>query len=541
MSQLDPTRNGTDPTRLTDADLDREVAEALGSQSVEQLMEESALPAPSADEPAAGEGHAPPKQQRFEPAIKRGRISAIRGDDVFVELAGIDGKNQGVVQLRQFERPPRLGSIMDFVVERFDQAEGLVILSREGAVTRATWEHLTRGVIVEARVVATNKGGLELELVGGIRAFMPASQIDLHHVDDLETCVGQKYHAVVQEVDRKSKKVIISRRQFLEQERAAKRVKMWEELEVGQVREGTVSSVVDYGAFVDLGGIDGLIHISDMSYRHVGKAAEVVQPGQKVSVKILKLDVEKERISLGLKQVAPDPWEGLTDRLRPGEAITGRVIRTADFGAFVEVEAGIEGLLPASELTWKRSVRPADVVKEGDVLRLVVLQIDPAKRRISLSLKQSQGDPWTGAERKYAAHSLMEGTILSTTDFGAFVELEPGVEGLVHISELSDKRINAVVDVVKVGEMHQFRVLEVDEDNRRIRLSIKAVTAPPPEPAKPQARAGQSADGAKAAGKTGAPAGQPGRASKKAGDKNLRGGMDLGRGLGSIGLGDLKL
>ncbi|MCX5660642.1 MAG: S1 RNA-binding domain-containing protein, partial [Planctomycetota bacterium] len=437
---------------------------------------------------------------------------------------------QGVVPLRQFERPPRLGSIMDFVVERIDEAEGLVILSREGAVTRTTWDHLQKGAIVEARVTATNKGGLELEMVGNIRAFMPASQVDLHHVDSLEKYIGEKLHAMVQEIDRKARKVLISRRMFLEQERAQKRVKVWAEIEVGQVREGVISSVVEYGAFVDIGGVDGLIHISDMSYKHIGKPAEAVKVGEKVNVKVLKLDKEKQRISLGLKQVAPDPWEGLETRLTAGEAITGRVIRVADFGAFVEVETGVEGLLPASEITWKRAVKVSDVVKEGDMLRLVVLQVDPAKRRISLSLKQSQGDPWVGAEHKYAKHSLADATILSATDFGAFAELEPGVEGLVHISELSDKRVNAVTDVVKVGEKHQFRILEVDEDNRRIRLSIKAVKeAPPAEPAPKAAALGKPA-----AAKPSAAA-----ARKKAG--NLKGGMDLNRGMGGISLSDFKL
>lgn len=540
MTEVDPNREQTPPAPLANAELEREVAEALGDKSVEQIMAEASAPAAKASEAPAAEGDAAPaaEPQRFEHALKRGRIAAIRGDDVFVELAGADGKNQGVVPLRQFERPPRLGSIMEFVVERVDEAEGLVILSREGAVTRATWEHLQRGAIVEARVTATNKGGLELEMVGGIRAFMPASQVDLHHVDGLEKFIGEKLHGMVQEIDRKSRKVLISRRAFLEQERAAKRAKLWTEIEVGQVREGTVSSVVEYGAFIDIGGVDGLVHISDMSYKHIGKPAEAVKVGDKVNVKILKLDKDKQRISLGLKQVAPDPWEGLAGRLTAGEAITGRVIRVTDFGAFVEVEQGVEGLLHATELTWKRDIKVADVVKEGDILKLVVLQVDPAKRRVSLSLKQSQGDPWTGAEHKFAKHGLADGTILSVTDFGAFVELEPGVEGLVHISELSDKRVNAVADVVKVGERHQFRILEVDEDNRRIRLSIKAVKeAPPAEPA-PAAAGGKP--GAAGPGKGGAAA-KPSAAAarKKAG--NLKGGMDLNRGIGGISLSDLKL
>lgn len=529
MSQMDSNRPETHASKQLDAEVERELAEALGDQSVEELMaEDSAKSESSAKDdnaPAQGERSEP---KRFEMEIKRGRIASIAGDDVFIDLGGVDGKNQGVVSLQEFERPPRLGSIMDFVVQRYDQAEGLLILSREGAVSRATWDTLVKGAIVEARVVATNKGGLELELVGNIRAFMPASQIDLHHVDDLEQFVGQKFHAMVQEIDRRGKKVIISRRLFLEQDRAAKRRKIWEELQVGQTREGTIASVVDYGAFVDLGGLDGLIHISDLSYTHVTKPAEVVKVGDKVTVKVLKLDREKERISLGLKQVAPDPWEGLENRLRPGEEISGRVMRTADFGAFIEVEPGVEGLLPASELSWKRNARPADTLKEGDVLRLKVLQVDPAKRRISLSLKQSQGDPWIGAERKFPKHGLVEATVMSLTDFGAFVEIEAGVEGLVHISELSDKRIGSVDEVLKPGDKQQFRVLDVDEENRRIRLSLKAVKEPVPQAA------------ATATSKPTSAPGSPAKAAKKSAAKSGKGGLGSSGALG-MGLGDLKL
>ncbi len=534
MSQTDPTRKDVHASQI-DAEVERELAEALGGKSVEQLMDESSKPALSESSDALDRegGHpddgATPKgdAQRFEMEIKRGRITSISGDDVFIELAGIDGKNQGVVSLQQFERPPRLGSIMDFVVQRYDEAEGLVHLSREGAVTRATWDTLHKGAVVEARVVSTNKGGLELEMVGSIRAFMPASQVDLHHTNDLEQYVGQKVHAVVQEIDRKGKKVVLSRRTHLEQDRAQKRKILWQELETGQTREGTVTSLMDYGVFVDIGGVDGLVHISDMSYKHVAKPTDLVKVGDKVSVKVLKLDREKERISLGLKQVAPDPWDGISERIKTGEHVSGRVMRTADFGAFIEIEPGVEGLLPASETSWKRNAKPSDMVKEGDVLRLVVLQVDPAKRRISLSLKQSQGDPWVGAERKFAKHALVDATVLSTTDFGAFVELEPGVEGLVHISELTDKRVGAVTDILQKGQKHQFRVLDVDEENRRIRLSLKAVKEPPP------VETSSAAPAAKPNAATGKP-------SKKQIDKPGKGGLGssgaLGQGLGSLRL-----
>jgi small subunit ribosomal protein S1 len=421
-----------------------------------------------------------------------------------------------------------VGSIMDFVVERIDDNEGVVHLSREGAVTKASWETLQKGSVVEARVVSTNKGGLELEVVGGIRAFMPASQVDLHHTTDLQQFVGQKIQGVAQEVDRKSKKVVISRRQFLERQREALKVELWKTLEVGQTHQGKVVSLVDYGAFVDIGGVDGLIHVSDLSYKHVTKPGEVVKVGQEVSVKILKLDEDKNRISLGLKQVAPDPWEGIEGRLHIGEQVTGRVVRTADFGVFMQIEEGIEALLPASEISWKRNVRPGDMFKEGDVHRLAVLSIDPAKRRISLSLKQAQGDPWVGAEHKYAKNSVVKAKVISIADFGAFLEVEPGLEGLVHISELSDKRVNAVGDVLQVGQEAEFRVLEIDETNRRVRLSLKAVANPPAE--QPATTTVSKAGPANA-----------GKASKKADTRAGSGKGGLGKnGALGMGLGDLK-
>jgi small subunit ribosomal protein S1 len=294
----------------------------------------------------------------------------------------------------------------------------------------------------------------------------------------------------VQDVDRRAKQVVLSRRRLLEQQAEAAKKKLWKELEEGQVREGVVRNVVDYGAFIDLGGADGLLHISDMSYSRVDKPSDVVKEGDTVRVKVLKIDHEQEKVRLGLKQVEPDPWEAVADRLKPGDQVTGKVVRLAPFGAFVELEPGIEGLLPIAEMSWRRIGKPDEIVKQGDTVRLAVLQVDPAKHRLSLSLKQAQGDPWIGAERKYERNSVVEAKVVRTTDFGAFAELEPGVEGLVHISELSDRRVRSVEDVLKEGQTEKFRVLEVDEDSRRIKLSLKAVAAPLPEqPAQEQASA----------------------------------------------------
>ena len=570
MSESDANRQPSQPgTPQMDEQLQQEVEEALGGQSVEEVMQQAEQaqqaahqqptpdqPAPDQPAPDAGAqpaadasgggassdpsdaaaaqsaGGAEDASQEFHHDVRRGRISAIRGDDVFVELTGVDGKMQGIVPLSQFERAPRIGSIMDFVVEQTDESQGLIYLSREGAVSRATWQQLQRGAVVEARVTSTNKGGLEMEMVGGIRAFMPASQIDLQHVEDLKGYIGQKLEGLVQEIDRRSKKVVLSRRAAIEQRKQRAKQKLFAELEVGQVREGTVSRVMDFGAFVDLGGVDGLVHVSDLSYQHIDKPADVVAPGQHVQVKVLKLDPANERISLGLKQTQPDPWEGVEHRYAPGTQVSVTVRRTANFGAFVELEPGIEALLPLSEMSWRRVTKADQVVQVGDNVRAAVLSVDPSKRRLSVSLKQAQGDPWVGAERKYEAQSVIEGKVLSATDFGAFVELESGVEGLVHISELSDKRVNKVTDVLNPGDTKRFRVLEVDEEQRKIRLSLKQVDRPMEASAAQQHEQHQAQHAPK-----------PSKAKKQK-DKDLKGGMDsrggVGKGLGGLSMDDLK-
>ena len=463
-----------------EAQVQRELEGAEGG--MEQLLEKSlqnADPAPAkADEEGsdAADAGGRPKSE-FHHQVVRGRISAVRGEDVFIDITGglsTEGaKLQGVLPLVQFERPPRMGSIMDFVVDKVNESEGLVYLSREGAISLATWDQLTRGSVVEARVTKSNKGGLELEMVGNIRAFMPASQIDLYHVDDLDQFVGQKLEAVVQEIDRKAKKVLLSRRTHLENQKAKNREKLLKELEVGQERQGTVSSVVDFGAFVDLGGVDGLVHVTDLSHSHVKKPSDVVKAGDKVTVKVLKIEPEKNRIALGMKQVEPDPWDGISDKYKPGEQISARVTRTANFGAFIEVEPGVEGLLPMSEMSWKRIHKAEDVVSVGDVIQVAIINVDPQKKRLTLSLKAAKGDPWVGAAHKFAKDSMVTGTVTGTTDFGAFVELEQGIEGLAHISELDTKRVGKVTDILKVGDSKEFRVKDIDEDNRKISLSLK--------------------------------------------------------------------
>ncbi|MEM9914218.1 MAG: S1 RNA-binding domain-containing protein [Planctomycetota bacterium] len=531
--------NLASPVPVADAsqDIDAQVQaelDAAGEGGVDQLIEQSiAESTPAAETPSAddeGEKNSGGGGE-FHHQVVRGRISAIRGEDVFIDITGglsTEGaKLQGVLPLVQFERPPRMGSIMDFVVDKVNEQEGLVYLSREGAISLATWDQLTRGSVVEARVTKSNKGGLELEMVGSIRAFMPASQIDLYHVDDLEQFVGQKMEAVVQEIDRKAKKVLLSRRTHLENVKVKNRDKVLKELEVGQERDGVVSSVVDFGCFVDLGGVDGLVHVTDLSHAHVNKPSDVVKAGEKVRVKVLKIDTEKNRIALGMKQIQPDPWEGVADKYQPGEQVSARVTRTANFGAFIEVEPGVEGLLPMSEMSWKRIHKAEEVVKVGDVVQVAILNVDPKKHRLTLSLKAAKGDPWVGATVKYAKDAMVTGTVTGTTDFGAFVELEQGIEGLVHISELDTKRVGQVTDIVKVGDTKEFRIKDIDEDKRKISLSLK--------PAGSDGGGDYGGGGRRGGGE------QPivkGKAKPRIPKENLKSGLGN---LGSTGLGGLSL
>ena len=365
----------------------------------------------------------------------------------------------------------------------------MLILNRKGATaTNVSWDNLELGQIVEGSVTGMNKGGLELE-IKSMRAFMPAGQVDLYFQKDISTFIGQRLKVEVTQFDRQAHNLIVSRRNILEREKEEARQKLMAELEEGQTRRGTVRNITDFGAFVDLGGVDGLLHVSEMSYRRGKKPADFVKLGDLVEVKIIKLDKESGKLSLSLKAAMADPWAGAETKYAIGTPLTGRVARVEAFGAFIELEEGLEGLLPASEMSWQRIRNPSDLVKEGDTIKLVVLSIDPAQRRMSLSLKQAGPDPWSTISERYAIDMIVPGRVTRVVDFGAFVELEPGLEGLAHISELADHRVRTPADVVKPDQEVRVRVLEIDKEHRKISLSIRraaeaAVTASPaPDPA----------------------------------------------------------
>jgi len=448
-----------------DDGLQAELDAALGDLSIEDILE-----AEKADESpgtrATGEG------------VRRGRVVSIQGDDLFVNMGG---RSEGVLPADQFsdEPLPAIGDLVEVVISGYDASEGLLRLSRQGAVLAAAWETLQEGQVVEGRVTGHNKGGLEVD-VQGIRAFMPVSQIERFRVDDLTQYVNQKLRCCVSEVNHADNNVVLSRRDLLDAEAEAAAKELRGKLAEGKIVTGTVRSIMPYGAFVDIGGVDGLLHVSDMSHARVDKPEDIVHEGQTVEVMILKIDTESNRISLGLKQTQADPWLGAEQKWPVDSVVGGRVTRLADFGAFFELEPGVEGLIPIGEITFERRINhPSEVIAEGDAVRVRVLSVDPEKKRISLSLKRAGDDPWMGAAGRWPVESTATGIITRLAEFGAFIELSPGVEGLCHISELSDTHVRAAGEVVKEGQTVKAKVLEVDEDRRRISLSIKALTTAP--------------------------------------------------------------
>lgn len=462
-----------------DPALDKEINDALGDMSIEALYER---PVGKPMAAAAAKG------------MRRGRIARIDlpQNEVLVDLGG---KDQGVCPLNQFVKEPKVGEEMDFVFVRRDNREGILILNLPGAkATNVNWENLDVGQIVEGTVSAVKeKGGLEVD-VKGMRAFMPASQIDLYFVQDISTYLGQRITAEVTQFDRESRNIILSRRNVLEREREQKKKDFFESVTEGAMLHGTVRNVKDFGAFVDLGGVDGLIPVSEISYKRIGKAGDVINVGDVVDVKVIRLEKDTGKITLSLRQAMPDPWRDADKKYGVGSTLTGLVLRIESFGAFIQVEEGLEALLPISEMSYQRIKDPSEIVKVGDTVKVVVLSVDVAQRRMSLSMKQAGPDPWKTVTERYATDMVVGGKVTRTADFGAFVELEPGLEGLVHISELSDKRVTSVSQAVQAGQEVKVAVLDVDQEHRRISLSMKKVAelaapaaAPASnEPAKPK-------------------------------------------------------
>src|SRR5215471_1815207 len=405
-----------------------------------------------------------------------GTVVAVTSDNVFLDIGY---KIEGILPLVAFTsagETVKAGDKVAVSIKGRDQ-EGYYELSRLKVERPKDWSGLEKAFAEKATILGTVtavvKGGLSVDV--GVRAFMPASRSGARDAAEMEKLVGQEIRCRVIKLDTAEEDVVVDRRVVLEEDERAAKEKRYTEIKEGETVQGTVRSLTDYGAFVDIGGVDALLHVADISWARVNKPADVLKVGDRVEARVLKVDPAKKRISLGLKQLQPHPWDLAGDKYKAGERVKGTVTRVADFGAFVELEKGVEGLIHLSEMSWSKKVRkPSDVVNVGDAVEVVVLGVNAADRRISLGLKQALGDPWVDAAGKLTAGAIVEGPVTSIQKFGAFVQIAEGVEGMVHVGDISaEKRINHPQDVIKVGEVVKAQVLEVDIAKRRLRLGMK--------------------------------------------------------------------
>jgi small subunit ribosomal protein S1 len=427
-----------------------------------------------------------------EGQILRGTVIDITPDHVTVDVGY---KSEGQIPMQEFLKRDKkvdvkIGDRIDVLLEKKESEEGLLTLSKEKADKIKVWRDISRscreGEVLEGEIIGKVKGGLSVD-IGHILAFLPGSQIDLKPIRNLDALIGQRLKFKVIKFNRKRNNIVLSRRVLLDEERKQLREETLKNLKEGDVVEGTVKNLTDYGAFIDLGGMDGLLHITDISWGRIGHPSEKLSVGDRIKVKVLHFDQEKEKVSLGLKQALPDPWGSVPLRYRVGSRTKGKVVNVTDYGVFLELEEGVEGLVHISELTWsKKTKHPSKIVHIGDTIEVMVLDCDPAKRRISLGMKQVEPNPWALIEEKYPVGTKVVGRVKTVTDFGIFIGFDEGVDGLVHVSEMSwTKKIKHPGELYKKGQEVEAVVLNIDRKNERFSLGVKQLT---PDPWKDVAR-----------------------------------------------------
>jgi small subunit ribosomal protein S1 len=421
-----------------------------------------------------------------EGQILRGIVVDITPDHVTVDVGY---KSEGQIPMQEFLKRDRkvdvkVGDRIDVLLERKESEEGLLILSKEKADKIKVWKDISRscreGEVIEGEIVGKVKGGLSVD-IGRIQAFLPGSQIDLKPIRNLDALIGQRLRFKVIKFNRKRNNIVLSRRVLLDEERKQLREETLKNINEGDLVEGTVKNLTDYGAFIDLGGMDGLLHITDISWGRIGHPSEKLSVGDRIKVKVLHFDREKEKVSLGLKQALPDPWESVPRKYQGGSRVKGKVVNVTDYGVFVELEEGVEGLVHVSELTWNKKMKhPSKVVRVGETVEVMVLDCDPVKRRISLGMKQMEPNPWALIEEKYPVGTKVVGRVKTVTDFGIFIGFDEGVDGLVHVSEMSwTKKIKHPGELYKKGQEVEAVVLNIDRRNERFSLGIKQLTPDP--------------------------------------------------------------
>ncbi len=414
--------------------------------------------------------------------IIKGRILNVVGDDVLVDIGY---KSEGVVPKNDFVRPEdlELGREIEVFLESVEDESGVIALSKQKADKIRGWERIItqnkEGDVISGRVIRKIKGGLLVDV--GVPVFLPASQVDVRRVEDIGELLGKTVECKILKIDEKRMNIIVSRRRLIEEQRAEARQRLLSEIKEGEVRRGVVKNIADFGAFVDLGGIDGLLHITDMSWGRINHPSEVVKLEQEIQVKVLKVDRATERIALGIKQLQPNPWERVVAKYTPGQRVRGRVVNLMPYGAFVELEAGIEGLVHISEMSWtKRINHPSEVLQPGQEVEVVVLGVDTEKQELSLGLKQTEANPWDKVDEKYKPGMKVTGKVRNTTSYGAFVELEDGIDGLLHINDMSwTRKVVHPGEVVHKGDKIDVQIISVDKEKKRIALGLKQLVENP--------------------------------------------------------------
>jgi small subunit ribosomal protein S1 len=414
--------------------------------------------------------------------IVTGHVIEVRPKEVMVDIGY---KSEGVIPANEFEdiKIVKIGDLVDVLIEKLEDKEGMVVLSKEKAEFKKNWERIlticNEGGRIAGKVKAIVKGGLIVHI--GVEAFLPASQIDVMTPKNLTQYVGNTYDFKVVKINQERQNIVLSRRELIEAERTDRRQKLLTEMVPGDIRKGTVKNITDFGAFIDLNGIDGLLHITDMSWGRIGHPSEVLKVGQDIDVVVLDVNKEKERVSLGLKQKMANPWDQIESKFPVGAKVKGKVVNLVPYGAFVELEPGVEGLIHVTELSWtKRVAKPSDILKQGQDIEAVVLGINRDEQKISLGIRQLESNPWDHAEAKYPAGTRVKGKIRNLTSYGAFIELEEGLDGMIHVSDISwTRKINHPSEVFKKGDEVEAQVLEVDKANQRIAVGVKQLSTDP--------------------------------------------------------------
>jgi len=431
------------------------------------------------DDPEIVELYARSLRDIVEGEIVKGTILQIKSDAVLIDIGY---KSEGTIALKEFQGPSgeliiKIGDAIDVYLEQREDSDGQIVLSREKAEKIKVWDEIRRayekGEVVNGTILGRTKGGLMVDI--GVRAFLPGSQVDLRPVRDLDRLIGKSFPMKVIKLNQRRGNIVLSRRELLEEERRALKETTLRSLEEGKVTKGKVKNITEYGAFVDLGGLDGLLHITDMSWGRISHPSELFTVGDEVEVVVLKFDRTTERVSLGHKQRTKDPWDDVVQQFPVGARVRGKVVSLTDYGAFIELAEGVEGLVHVSEMSWTHRVKhPSKVVSVGDPVEIIVLDVDRVNKRISLGMRQTEPNPWLFVEERYPVGMRVQGAIRNLTDFGAFVELEEGIDGLIHISDMSwTKRIRHPSEILKRGDKVEAIVLHVDKTNRRVSLGLK--------------------------------------------------------------------